>query len=387
MSGFFSKFYLKSELSSGVISLYMNRVILQVANGMLGLFLPVFLYLIYDQNIYYVIYYFLFGYLAYFFTCPIGARVMSKINLKRTLIISIPFLVLHYVCFYYFESSILIFSVASLLFLTVFRMFYWVPYHTDFAEFTDRRNRGKQISFLAAIASLVSIAVPFAGGFILDQFDFKILFVVVILLISVSVIPFLLTRSVYEKYSFGYWETFKKLFDKKNRRMLLAYGADGAENSVGVVLWPIFVWQILDGKYLMIGIISSVVVLITIIVQLSMGKFTDQMRKKKLMRTGSILYALGWLIKAFVSTGFQVFIASTYHSFATIVMRTPFDALMYEKAADSGHYVDEYTVLREMAISLGRVIILGFILVVIALGGMKLAFPLAALISLFINVL
>jgi MFS family permease len=354
---------------------------------MLGLFLPVFLYLIYDQNIYYVIYYFLFGYLAYFFTCPIGARVMSKINLKRTLIISIPFLVLHYVCFYYFESSILIFSVASLLFLTVFRMFYWVPYHTDFAEFTDRRNRGKQISFLAAIASLVSIAVPFAGGFILDQFDFKILFVVVILLISVSVIPFLLTRSVYEKYSFGYWETFKKLFDKKNRRMLLAYGADGAENSVGVVLWPIFVWQILDGKYLMIGIISSVVVLITIIVQLSMGKFTDQMRKKKLMRTGSILYALGWLIKAFVSTGFQVFIASTYHSFATIVMRTPFDALMYEKAADSGHYVDEYTVLREMAISLGRVIILGFILVVIALGGMKLAFPLAALISLFINVL
>lgn len=365
----------------------MNRVILQVANGMLGLFLPVFLYLVYDQNIYYVIYYFLFGYLAYFFTCPIGAGIMSRINLKRTLIISIPFLVLHHVCFYFFEESVLPLTVASLVFLTVYRMFYWVPYHTDFAEFTDRRNRGKQMSFLAAIASLVSIAIPFIGGFILDQFNFQTLFIVVILLISMSVIPFFLTRSVYEKYSFGYWETFKKLFGKKNRRMLLAYGADGAENSVGVVLWPVFVWQILNGEYLMIGVISSIVVLITIILQLGVGKFTDQMRKKKLMRTGSILYAVGWLIKTFVSTGFQVFIASTYHSFATIVMRTPFDALMYEKAADSGHYVDEYTVLREMAISLGRVIILSFVLLIIALGGMKLAFPLAALISLFINVL
>ncbi|MBU2229428.1 hypothetical protein KJ810_03420 [Patescibacteria group bacterium] len=387
MKGFFSKFYLKSELSSGVVSLYMNRVILQIANGMLGLFLPVFLYLSFDQNIYYVIYYFMVGHIIYFFTCPIGAKVMSKINLKRTLILSVPFLTLYYVSLYLFESDILIFAIASIFFLTMYRMFYWVPYHTDFAEFTDKRNRGKQIGFLASIASLVSIAVPFAGGFILDRFDFQTLFVIVIILIIMSVIPFFLIRAVYEKYSFGYWETFKKLFHKKNRRNILAYGADGAENAVGVVLWPIFIWQILEGNYLTIGLISSIVVVVTIVIRLIMGKYTDKVKKKKLMRTGSILYAAGWIFKTFVTTGFQIFIASTYHNFATVVMRTPFDALMYEKAADSGHYVDEYTVMREMSINLGRVVMLCFMLAIIAFGGINLAFPVAALVSLFINVL
>jgi MFS family permease len=387
MSGFFSKFYLKSELSSGVVSLYMNRVILQVANGMLGLFLPVFLYLSFDQNINYVIYYFMVGHIIYFFTCSIGAKIMSKINLKRTLIISIPFLALYYVCLYFFESNIVLFTIASLFFLTMYRMFYWVPYHTDFAEFTDKRNRGKQISFLASIASLVSIAVPFAGGFILDRFDFQVLFIIVIMLIIISIIPFFLIRTVHEKYSFGYWETFKRLFHKKNRRSLLAYGADGAENAVGVVLWPIFIWQILEGNYLTIGLISSIVVIVTIVIRLIMGKYTDKVKKKKLMRAGSILYAAGWIFKTFVTTGFQIFIASTYHNFATVVMRTPFDALMYEKAADSGHYVDEYSVMREMSINLGRVLMFCLMLIIIAFGGMNLAFPLAALISLFINVL
>jgi len=31
---------------------------------------------------------------------------------------------------------------------------------------------------------------------------------------------------------------------------------------------------------------------------------------------------------------------------------------MYEQAADSGHYIDEYTVLREIALSIGRVLML-----------------------------
>ncbi len=66
---------------------------------------------------------------------------------------------------------------------------------------------------------------------------------------------------------------------------------------------------------------------------------------------------MGWVVKMFVGTGFQVFVASTYHSFANIVMRTPFDTLMYERAADSGHYVDEYTVVRELALGVGRMII------------------------------
>lgn len=354
---------------------------------MLGLFLPVFLLIQYGYKIEKVIYFFLIGYLVYAFLVPWGAMAMSKLNLKRSLIVSMPFLAAHYLCLYYFDLNVSLFTALALVFLIGYRFFYWIPYHTDFAKFTDRKNRGKQISYLTSLASLVSIAVPFTGGFILDQFDFKVLFIIVLFLTLAAAIPFFLIKPVDEKFSFGYWETYRRLFQKENRRMLLAYGADGAENSVGVVMWPIFMWQILNGEYLAVGAISSLVVLVTIILRLVMGKYTDKMKKRKLIRTGTILYSLGWIAKTFVVTGFQIFIASTYHNFATVVMRTPFDTLMYEKAADSGHYVDEYSVLREIALNFGRALMFIFILIIIGFGGINLAFPLAAIMSLFINAL
>ena len=43
---------------------------------------------------------------------------------------------------------------------------------------------------------------------------------------------------------------------------------------------------------------------------------------------------------------------STYHN-CRVFAKTPFDALNYDIAADHGHYVDEYTVIREMAIAIG----------------------------------
>jgi len=50
-----------------------------------------------------------------------------------------------------------------------------------------------------------------------------------------------------------------------------------------------------------------------------------------------------------------VFAASTFHMFGSILMSTPLDAMFYDKAADSGHYVDEFTTIREIALTVGRV--------------------------------
>ena len=67
------------------------------------------------------------------------------------------------------------------------------------------------------------------------------------------------------------------------------------------------------------------------------------------------------------------------------MMRTPLDAMMYQKAADSGHYIDEFSVIREIAITFGRV---GLILVMALLTlwlPLATAFVLAAVASLAIT--
>lgn len=77
----------------------------------------------------------------------------------------------------------------------------------------------------------------------------------------------------------------------------------------------------------------------------------------------------------------------TFHFLSEIFMRTPFNALMYEKAANYGSYVDEYTVLREISLNLGRVLMGLFLIALIYLVGLKIAFPLAAVFSLLVNLL
>jgi len=163
--------------------------------------------------------------------------------------------------------------------------------------------------------------------------------------------------------------------------------ADGAENWIGGVLWPIFIWQMLNGEYIKVGILTSVITFIAVILKLVMGDYTDKYNKRKLMRLGSVLYSLGWVAKMFITTAFQIFIASTYHSFALILLRTPFDALMYEKAADSGHYIDEYSTLREMYLQFGRIIVMVIVLILLNFLSLILVFFLAAVASLLVNLL
>ncbi len=174
---------------------------------------------------------------------------------------------------------------------------------------------------------------------------------------------------------------------KKNRKLLLAYGGDGAEGMVGIVIWPIFIFQLLNGNYLAVGIISSLIIVASVALRLVVGALTDKMSKRKLIKVGFILYAVGWIGKVFIQTAFQIFIVSSYHSFAAVVRRTPFTTLMYEQAADRGHYVDEYTVLREISLNIGRVLMLVSLFILFYFVGLTFAFILAAIASLLINTL
>jgi len=163
--------------------------------------------------------------------------------------------------------------------------------------------------------------------------------------------------------------------------------ANGAENAVGIIIWPIFIWKLLEGDYAAVGTVSSLIVVVTIVLQLTVGKYTDIFDKRRMIHWGSFLYALGWIAKIFVLTSFHIFIAGAYHKFVQIFKDTPFDALNYEIMADHGHYVDEFTVLKEISVQLGKTLMLLFILLIALSFGLNWTFALAALASLFINFL
>ena len=242
------------------------------------------------------------------------------------------------------------------------------------------------MAYLAALGYLIGIGSPLLAGFLLTQSSFSTLFIITIVILIIAIFPLAKLSKSQVKFEFSYFQSFRELFKKTNKRLRTVYLADGAQGLVGVVIWPIFIYQILKGQYLAVGAVTALVIIGTIICQLLMGNYTDKFSKRKLMRVGSFVYAFGWMAKMFVVTAFQIFIIGTFHSLGYIVLRTPFDAFSYEQFTDRGTYLDEYTVLREMSINFGRAIMGLCLIVLIGLVGLKVAFPIAAMASLLINV-
>lgn len=377
--------YFNNHLSPGFVALFSGRMIQFAGCGLVGMFIPIFLLTKLNYRAEFVFLYFIAASLAYALMLPIGAQFLNKIGLRRSLRISVIFDGMFYGCFFMFDKNPALFLLLSLVALFFARMLFWLPFHTDFAKFTSKADRGKEVSLMWATRSFLSVVMPVVAGFLITKFSFNLVFIIAIILYLSAGIPYLTLPRTKERFSWGVLETFKKFFSRKNKKLVIANMANGAENMVGLIIWPIFIWQLLEGDYLKVGILSSMIVFIAIILQLIVGRYTDLFNKEKMLRYGSIFCAIGWIVKIFVLTSFQIFFAGAYHSFARIFKNTPFDTMNYEIIADQGHLVDEYTVLKEMAIHAGKILMLTFAIIVALSFGLNWTFALAAIASLLIN--
>jgi MFS family permease len=369
--------------------LYTGKTISLIGSALLGIFLPIFLYELFNKNFQAVIIYYGIGYLLYAVSVTVGGRFLNRFGFRKALRVSVILGALFYVIFYFIAPDNWPYLVPlAILAGLLYRLFYWLPYHVDFAKFTDKKNRARQVGVLNATRLAMGIFIPLLAGLIIARFGFDVLFVIAIILFIVSGIPYLTIPRTREKFSWSWLQTWQEFFSKKRRRMVFAYMADGAERTVGLVVWPIFIYQILEGNYLQVGAVSTFIIGFTVILQLVSGRYIDlKTPKEKVLRWGSAFYAIGWLIKIFITTAFQIFIVGTYHNVSKIFIRTPFDVLTYEIAADQGHYVDEFTVLHEIAINFGKALIAILVIVVSLFLAIQWVFILAALAAILLNIL
>jgi len=389
MLKFLEKKYFNKSLSKGFIRLYTGKTIVMTASAMLGIFLPIFLYNLFDKNFQAVVIYYGSGYLFYGITVSFGVKFLNKFGFRNALRVSVILGMIFYIIFYFIDQNNFKYLIPlSLLILVFYRLLYWLPYHVNFAKFTNKKTRGRQVSVIEATRSVLGVFIPLIAGLILTYFNFDVLFVIAIILYFASGIPYLTIPRTRERFVWTFRETWKQFFSKKRRKTILAYMADGSENIVGLVVWPIFIYQLLDGNYFKVGAISTLIIAISVIAQLFLGKYIDlKAKKEKVLKWGSLLYSFGWLVKIFISTTFQIFVVGAYHSITCIFLRTPFDALTYEISADQEHYVDEFTVLREMSIQFGRVLMVISIILISFYFAIQWVFVLAALASIVFNLL
>jgi MFS family permease len=371
------------------LKLFIPKHVFQGAAGaILGIFVPIFLYETSGQVFHIVGMYFALLSLLFVFLVLPGMKLVNKIGFSRSLVFGGIISMIIYTIMFFLQPTNFWYLITPLAFAVVsFKIFHWIPYHVDFTLFTKEGERGSRVSFTFAITAILGVLGPIIAGVLIVRFGYHALFASAILLMVFATVLYWYVPETSTRFEWGVRETWKKFFSKDTRGMVLGEFADGAETMVSSIVWPIFLFEVLQGDIFEIGAVSSVVVGVTILIQIFVGKYidTDKHSKEKTLKIGSGLYALGWIFKIFVLSAAHVFFVGIYHNIVSIFTKTPFRAIVYDMSADQGKYVDEYTVLREISTNLGRIFCLTVVSILSLFTPIGWTFLIAAVASIALN--
>ena len=371
------QYFLKRNLTL----LFLSLAIRTFATGMVVIFEPIYLYLFFDKSISLTLLFLgaahgLYGLLAVY-----GGKAIAKFGLRNCIFVS------HLLFFGYFLFLYLLpgapWLIALALPLKALGMtFFWPAFHTDFVRFSQKKRKGLEVGKLQAVRIVPVIAAPLIGGWLVAEFGYPVLFVVVLITLLVSVLPLFLSKEKQENYTDSYEKAWLRVFKRENRSTSFALAAAGIEIGINRYIWPIFL-AVLAISYLDIGGLSSFALAVSVLFALYLGRVADSSRRFNLLKIGSLLTSLAWVLKFFVRTPLDALLAqSLYKPFRTSAL-IPFSAIFYEKAAARKDDADEFIIYREIILNLSRFFFFLLLAVLfVFLPQINITFIFAALLSL-----
>lgn len=399
MPHIFHHLQIKYHLEREITELYISVAILSFAAGMILIFEPIYMLKVFNGSVSATLVYFALIAGTFGLLSPIGVKILAKIGVKHSMLFSMPFLFLYYVILFFLQestTSILIF--LAIFFKVVHFTLYWPAFHIDFARFSNKTRRGTELGARVVIVSLTSVLGPLIGGFILSRFGgvmlfeffnlgWSMLFGTVLILLLISAVPLFFSAEVHEIYHDSYKRAFKDIFTRKFWRSSLAFAASGAEGAIAKILWPIFLF-LLAINFSSLGVITSGALIIGVIFTAYMGRISNRLPRKRLLKFGSILTALSWIFKIFVRDPFSAFLAHSFYRLSIISAFLPFASVWYDKASETESSRERVIVLREITLNTGEALMLfGLAVVFLFTEKIYFAFPVASILALFFNLI
>ncbi len=320
--------------------LYSSIAIRSFAIAMFGIFIPIYLYQLGYSFASIFLFYAITSLTHAIFSIP-SAKIAARFGLKHTIFFSTPFLILFLLLLYSLEQFSWFLPFLGII-IGISTSLFWLGYHVDFSRFSDKKHRGKEIGFSKIVASVFSALGPIIGGLILTFFGFKVLFILVSFLLAGAVVPLFFSQEIYEPITFS----FKGFFKGQKLKDSLGFVGHGIEYGINAVIWPLFIFLFIFGqKYTSLGLASSLSFFFSIIFVFLIGRFADVYRRV-LLKIGSVVNAIVWIIRSFVVTPIQVFIVDSFYGVSKTSMDIPFNALCYDKANKSN--ILKFITIREM---------------------------------------
>jgi MFS family permease len=395
----FPHFKFQFDNSHNLHMLYGIRVLRELTNNLVFLFLPLYLFqtgpkmAIFSQfdlsdfqkgMILVGCHFILYRLSMLIAVIPVGKLIKRVVGFKNAFVIS---RLLAVVVFLLLSKST---AVYWLVFVAAFLdgiegSFFWPNFYSIFGNNAKEKRVGEDLGLLQFMLQFVAMAAPAVGGLIAVFLGYDKLFLIGLVLsmlgvaFAVSMDPEKMT--VEPKFS----EFFSWLKESRFRRLSLTYMGKYMNESI-LTVWPLYVFLILQGVD-KVGFLYSLSLFIAMIMSFFIGFYIDHNKSKKpFMVSGGVLSFL-WFVRMQVVDLWGIAFVDVANRLVGSFHWLFYDSILIKRG--SGKKVFPFFVYREIMISIGGIIIWSsFITVFMFSDDWKILFLLAALgtsTSLFIS--
>lgn len=278
-----------------VVNIYKSRAIRGIGVAMLSMFAPVYL-MKSGLALDWVMAFYAFQSFLSAVVNLYSAQITAFWGLSKTMLYSTLFFAVYLVIFSLSPYIGFEWLLLSAVFYGLQKGLFWPNYHYYFSQLINKKERGQTASMVEIFITLANLFGPLLGSLIIEQVNFLSLYAVAVFLLILSSYPYFLSyrevRLVSQKPSM----ILKDFWQGQSYGIWLAVFAMGFLLSGNLVIWPIIMYEVLEGIGSM-GIFITVSAVLNIVVLKLLANVISIFSKSKLLAGGIGLWSLGWLFR------------------------------------------------------------------------------------------
>ena len=362
---------LSKSLHDKMSKIYIFQAIMIFVKGLIGVFVPVYLYKL-GYSIIEVIIYTNLILLTYLLVIPLSVKLIRKIGFKYVLFLSIPVYILHITTLNFLSKGIIFYHLAWLSF-GVYMATFWLAMHSEIALNGSSKHRSSQLGTLQIITTIFATLAPIFGGFFLQYLGYYKLLIFSTFFLFLALLPLLFSKDLtLRNYDFNYSDYSRLFFSKKYDTSKKAFLAEGVEILLSLNLWPVILFILLKENIFNLGLLYSFISFLSIIFILYMKSYLDKKDKNEVLLISTRFMSMGWFLRSIVIffSSIALYFIETFSKLVNNVYSLSYSSIFYNNAKN-GEFMD-YIILRELYIFIGKFIVSIFFIGIIYIYGSSL---------------
>lgn len=345
----------------GLSGIYLNTAIRDLAFGVLGILIPIYIYQTTHSLITTVLFYLIYR-LTTLITLYPSTKLIEKIGPDLSMLLS-SFLAAFYLTFLSMISDFPQFIWISPIVGGLQLSLHWLPYHTAFSNVAWEHNLSKNITNASGLSQIARAFAPFVGGIIAVQFGFPSLLLASVLLLIVSSLPVFFDEYNTKEKVLPLKKLFKEQLKPGKKLFNLSLFFQGFRTAIDSVIWPLIIYFAIP-NFRTIGGITTITLLTSILTLRWIGKNLKHFKIYSFVN-GNIARSFVWFIRAI--TNFPLIIALTdpIYQFATLFVDIPRTILIYQYGKREKL---NFFAQREAALTIGQISSLALVIFILKAG-------------------